>query len=257
MTSFYVNHYRLLREACFRMLLHGVRYDLAEAQRKAKALTERKDNIKDELDKLSVTWDDKKQKEVSHKLYAEDRHRSPELLKLLEEKRQREVEKKAIPKDKKAERKLALAAVREVASRIKDCRDSGRDVTIARGTGLSDQKIANFLYGTLQLPPHKKKRKDTGKITVTVDDVTLKKIKQGRQSIAPLVDLIIEHRKCNKLLSYLDEEKLDEDGRMRSFYKPYGTQTGRLSSSETPIDTGWNAQNTDRTLKYLLLPDEG
>ena len=49
-------------------------------------------------------------------------------------------------------------------------------------------------------------------------------------------------------------EQLDEDGRMRSIYK-FTTEAGRLASAKNPMGTGMNAQNQDRKLRYLYIPD--
>ncbi len=228
-------------------MCHGVRYDTVAAKERAVELAARKDAIKAELDTFTG----------GHKLYAESRHRSPKLLKLMAEKRRLTEAKNAIPKTDKAARKEATAGIKRAGEEVKALRARGDDVTIERGTGLSDQRIAAYLYGTLALPSHRKRRKDTGKVTVTVDDITLKKVAMAAREYEGLIKLILEHRKCNKLLGYLDESHLDADGRLRSLYKPFGTQTGRLSSAENPNGTGRNMQNDARELKYLLLPNEG
>lgn len=245
--SFYGDQYLAVREACFRLLCHGVRFDIVGAKEKATTLAARKDVIKDELDVFTG----------GYKLYAEQRHRSPALLRLMEQKRYLVEKKNALPKADKAGRKAVLAQIKGLTAETVDLKARGLAVVVERGTGLSDQRIATYLYGTLGLPAHRKRRKDTGKVTVTVDDITLKKVAMAAPQYSGLVKLILEHRKCNKLLGYLDEAHVDSDGRLRSLYKPFGTQTGRLSSAENPLGTGTNLQNFDRTLKYLLLPDEG
>jgi len=166
-------------------------------------------------------------------------------------------QKNALPKTDKAGRKALITSIKGAGEEVKALRARGEDVVVERGVGLSDQRIASYLYGTLGLPSHRKRRKDTGKVTVTVDDITLKKVSMASPQYAGLIRLVLEHRKANKLLGYLDEAHLDPDGRLRSTYKPFGTQTGRLSSSENPLGTGRNLQNDARELKYLLLPDAG
>lgn len=245
--SFYELQYRLVRSACFRLLCHGVRYDVAEAQRRAVELLARKEIIKTELDVFTG----------GYKLYAEHRHRSPALLALMADKKHLTEQKNALPKSDKAGRKALISSIKSTSEESKALKAAGDDVVIERGTGLSDQRIASYLYGTLALPSHRKRRKDTGKVTVTVDDITLKKVAMAAPQYGGLIKLILEHRKATKLLGYLDEAHLDSDGRLRSTYKPFGTQTGRLSSAENPLGTGTNLQNFDRTLKYLLIPDEG
>jgi len=245
--SFYELQYRLVRDACFRLLCHGVRYDVQEAKRRSVELLLRKDSIKDELDGFTG----------GYKLYAEHRHRSDALLKLMSRKKSLTEQKNALPKSDKVGRKAFIASIKGASEETKALKERGEDVVVERGTGLSDQRIASYLYGTLALPSHRKRRKDTGKVTVTVDDITLKKVSMAAPQYSGLIRLILEHRKATKLLGYLDEAHLDSDGRLRSTYKPFGTQTGRLSSAENPLGTGTNLQNFDRTLKYLLIPDEG
>ena len=227
-----------VRQACFRLLVHGVRFDTARRKRRADELLLRKDAVKAELDAFTG----------GHKLYAERRHRSPKLIHLLDKKRKLTEEKNALPKTDKAGRKAYTASIKGASEEIKELKASGDAVVIERGVGLSDQRIAAYLYGTLGLPSHKKRRKDTGKVTVTVDDITLKKVRMAAPQYSDLIRLIWEHRKANKLLGYLDEAHVDADGRLRSTYKPFGTQTGRLSSAENPLGTGTNLQNFDRDL---------
>ena len=245
--SFLEDQYHQVRESCFRLLCHGVRYDVAEAQRRAGELLLRKDAIKTELDTFTG----------GHKLYAEARHRSPKLLRLMTRKKALTEQKNALPKTDKLARKDILQHIKQLAEETKALKVAGEDVVVERGTGLSDQKIAAYLYGTLGLPSHRKRRKDTGKVTVTVDDITLKKVSMAARQYEGLIRLILEHRKANKLLSYLDESRVDADGRMRSLFRPFGTQTGRLSSTENPLGSGSNLQNTARELKYLFIPDAG
>lgn len=245
--NFYRDHYIRVRQATFALLCHGVRFDVEGAKQKAVELNARKEQVKNELDGLTN----------GYPLYSVARHKSDKLNQLLAEKRRLVDEKNAIPKSSKSERKAKLAECKEAALLLRQCRDDGSSVEVERGVGLSDQRIIFYLYTTLKCPPHKKKNKQTGKISLTADDVALKKTAMNRPELQQLTELILEHRKCNKLLGYLAEGIVDPDGRMRSFYKPFGTQTGRLSSSSNPLDTGTNAQNFDRSLKYLLIPDAG
>lgn len=246
--SLYYRAYYRLRRPLLAMLFHGVRWDKDEAEKVKVKLAKRKDEIKRELDS-----------QAGVKLYTVTTHRSAELITLYEVQREIKATYNAIPKTDRQERKQYKAVVDGIGSAIRDCRDTGRGVEEEIGDGLSDQKIAAYLYGTLGLPPFKKKRKDSGKVTVTVDDTALKKTKMRHPEHIKLIDLIIEHRRCNKLIStYLNPDKLLSplDGRFHSHYKTFGTQTGRLSSSSDPWDFGGNSQNQDREFKWLFLPDE-
>ena len=138
---------------------------------------------------------------------------------------------------------------------VRACREAGSDRLVEIGTGLSDDKIAKYFYVDMGVPAIKKKRKESGKITPCTDDIALKKVRMRRPDLAKQTLLIAQHRKCNTLLKYVDENKVSKDGRIRTMYKPFGTQSGRLASSEAPDGFGTNLQNFDRTLKTLLLPD--
>ncbi|MDE2233252.1 MAG: hypothetical protein KGJ90_03945 [Patescibacteria group bacterium] len=228
-------------------MLHGVRFDLAMAKTKAIELNERKNTIKAEL--LNLT--------DGFKLWSEASHLTLEVKRLLEAARLKKAQYDAIDKKDRAARKAFKPELDATKEAIKACRSIGRDKFVEIGTGLSDDKIAKYLYEHLKLPAAKKRRKDSSKVTVTVDEIALKKLRQKYSRYSGLIQLILEHRKCNKLLSYLDASKVDKDGRIRCQYKPFGTQSGRLSSSENPLGTGTNLQNLDRSLKTVLLPDEG
>ena len=230
------------------MMFRGVAWDKKAAEEEREKLSRRKDEIKKELDLLTGV-----------PLYVVNEHRSEELLCLYEIQRNLKAEYDAIPKTEKGLRKSFKPCLGGIAEAIKDCRAAGRGVRVEIGNGLSDQRIAAFLYGELKLPPFKKKRKDSGKVTVTVDDTALKKTKMRFQEHTTLIDLILEHRRCNKLCStYLNPERLlhPSDGRFHSHLKTFGTQTGRLSSSSDPDGYGGNMQNIDREFKWLFYPHE-
>jgi DNA polymerase I-like protein with 3'-5' exonuclease and polymerase domains len=61
----------------------------------------------------------------------------------------------------------------------------------------------------------------------------------------------------HKLYSTYITAKVDEDGRMRSDYKQFGTQfvPGRLSSSSTLWDSGMNLQNQPEMLRGMFIAD--
>lgn len=228
-------------------MVHGVRYDVAMAAAKATELTERKVAIKAEL--LELTG--------GIKLWSETKHRSPELIDLLAKQRSLKEQYNAIPKEDKAGRKAFKPQVEEAASAVRTCRADGKDSIIEIGTGLSDDKICDYLYTTLKLTVIKKRRKESQTSTPTADDIALKKLRIKYPQHTKLFQLIMEHRKANKLMGYLNPELLSPDGRMHCMYKPMGTQSGRLSSSEDPYGYGTNLQNFDGSLKTLLIPDEG
>lgn len=244
--SLYFKAYYLLRRPLIDMMFRGVAWDREAAKLERVKLSARKDEIKQKLDARCGIH-----------LYTITKHRSEDLQILYSCARDIRAEYKSIPKLDRTGRKAYRSVVDGIAEAIRECSDSGRGTTFEIGDGLSDAKIAYFLYEVLELPKHKKRRKDSGKVTVTVDDTALKKLKMFRPVHAELINLILEHRRCNKLCStYLNPEKLlhPRDGRFHSHYKTFGTQTGRLSSSGDPDGYGGNAQNLDREFKWLMLP---
>lgn len=69
--------------------------------------------------------------------------------------------------------------------------------------------------------------------------------------------LILDYRRLNKLKStYLDVE-LGDDGRLHGAFKPVGTDSGRLSCTQTYDERGANLQNLDRRVWRHVLADEG
>ena len=245
-TSLYYKAYYLLRRPLIDMMFRGVAWDKEAAEKEREKLSARKDEIKRKLDERCGIH-----------LYTVDEHRSDDLVSLYACQRAIKADYAAIPKTDRAGRKAFKTVVEGISLAIKDCVAEGRGKSYEIGDGLSDQKIAHFLYEVLELPAFKKRRKDTGKVTVTVDDTALKKTKMRRPIHSELIDLILEHRRCNKLCStYLNPDKLlhPRDGRFHSHYKPFGTQTGRLSSSGDPDGYGGNSQNQDREFKWLFIP---
>jgi len=242
--SWFIRHYVDLHDACLKLMYHGVRYDLEGAKIKYAEFMTKKDSLKNEI--LALTR--------GVKLWSEKIHRSDELVALYEAQKALKASYDAIAKTDKAGRKAFKPQLVEIADQIRVCRESGRGQSVEVGSGLSDDKIIEWFVGQgVKIPS---KRRQGGKVTETVDDIALKRIAQRYPKQTPLVLLIQQHRKCNTLLKYVDENKIDKDGRIRCQYKPAATQNARLSSAENPLGTGTNLQNFDRSLKELLLPDQ-
>lgn len=76
----------------------------------------------------------------------------------------------------------------------------------------------------------------------------------ARNMLYALNRYLTEH----KLYSTYISSKVDEDGRMRSDYKQYGTQwvPGRLSSSQTLWGSGMNLQNQPERLRNMFIADD-
>ncbi len=87
----------------------------------------------------------------------------------------------------------------------------------------------------------------------TTDDKAMSRI--FRKFELPEARLVQECRALRKLLGTYLEVEYDDDRRLRCFYDPRGTTSGRLSSSKTIFDKGLNFQNLDPRFKGFLVPD--
>lgn len=119
--------------------------------------------------------------------------------------------------------------------------------------GLSNTKIARYLYETLRLP--KQTDRSTGSVT-TKEVVVRKLMLRHPEKLNVAGTAILDHRRTAKLMEYLDEGNMDEDGRVRCTFK-FTTDTGRFASSKSPKGTGRNLQNIDRELRGIFLPEPG
>jgi hypothetical protein len=181
-----------------------------------------------------------------YKLYKTDRHRSTAYVELLARRR------RDIAAGNKVAAKSTTAEIKALTPDEK--------VTVTIGDGLSNDRIAKWLYGEMgEGKRHKKGR-------VTADEIALRRVRLATRNdtVKAVIDLILEHRKCEKLASYVDVSKLGPDGRMHSFYKVSGTDTGRLASASFTdatdklkgmpvLGVGANLQN--QTIKHVFVPD--
>src|SRR5438094_878958 len=118
---------------------------------------------------------------------------------------------------------------------------------------LSRLAVTKLLYDQLKLPKHF--NPDTGSLSADVFVIQRLTHKYPKK-MSEIGPLILTHRKQEKLLSFLDPEKVDADGRFRSSYG-FDPSTGRFSSSPNPMGTGDNAQNQDRRVRDTFLADAG
>lgn len=117
----------------------------------------------------------------------------------------------------------------------------------------SPKQLAEYFYGRLGQPAYKKRGKNGS--SITTDNLAMKRLARKGFKAA---DLILEIRSRIKLAStYLNIEKLDDDGRLRCSYNPVGTRFSRLSSSENIFGKGGNQQNWPHEIMDVMLPDEG
>ena len=118
---------------------------------------------------------------------------------------------------------------------------------------LSSKKVVEFLYKTLRIPEVRSRK--TGR--ATADEVTIRRLMLNKATATRMVEvgpLILADRRLQKLLEFTDPARLDEDGRFRCSYS-FITDTGRLASRENPKGTGGNAQNIDRAVRRVFVPD--
>lgn len=113
----------------------------------------------------------------------------------------------------------------------------------------SPKQCTAHFYGTRGIKPYISRK--TG--NPTCDDKALARI--VRRYNLPEARLIQEIRSLNKLLSTYLDLRYDNDRRLRCFYNPRGTTTGRLSSSKTVRETGLNMQNLHPAFLEFLVPD--
>lgn len=115
----------------------------------------------------------------------------------------------------------------------------------------SSYQIMNYFYNELGITPYKNRK--TGKPSSDIN--ALKRISRRGYKAA---QILLKIRGLSKRIStYLNIEKVDKDGRMRSSYKPVGAETGRLSSGTTIFGTGGNQQNIPHDILRFFMFDEG
>jgi uracil-DNA glycosylase family 4 len=123
---------------------------------------------------------------------------------------------------------------------------------------LSTKKLRAFLYDKLGLPPMTKGVK--GEQKITTDEIAVRKyqLKFGRKrpEVNEACQLILDHRRSDKLRSFYAAKTCDEDSRIRCSYS-IAPESGRLSSSKNPMGSGMNLQNVDREARDHFIPDEG
>lgn len=124
-------------------------------------------------------------------------------------------------------------------------------------SSLSNDKVKHYLYEVLGLPVQERQRKGKGEKSSSADELAVRKLMlKYPGKLQATGDLILEHKRKGKLREFYAEDRVDNDGRFRSSYS-MNTEAGRLSSSSNPNGGGSNAQNIDREIRDMFLPDEG
>lgn len=93
--------------------------------------------------------------------------------------------------------------------------------------------------------PHKYDPK-TQKSRPTTDRDALEKISKADPDLSPICNIIMAYQNRAKMLTVLQPELFDQDGRCRTGYKIAGTVTDRFSSGKNCLWTGMNMQNIKR-----------
>lgn len=123
-------------------------------------------------------------------------------------------------------------------------------------TGLSTAKLKKFLYETLRLPKQYAKNAAKEKV-VSTGEIAVRRLMQRfprNEQLQEVGRRILRHREVKQLSTFVKDSIGGKDGRVRCLYSPY-TDTGRLTSSETPRGEGRNLQNIDRTLRDIFVAD--
>ena len=121
---------------------------------------------------------------------------------------------------------------------------------------ISPAKLKKYFYEDLKLPQQMRRRGRNEK-TASVDEVAVRTLMlRFPQQVGPVGELYLRSQRCSQLLAFLQEARVDEDKRFRSTYK-FTTTSGRLASAANPKGTGANAQNQDRDIREIFIPDEG
>jgi len=115
-------------------------------------------------------------------------------------------------------------------------------------------QLKNLLYGTLQIPPIKK-RNAKGSYEPTVNRDALEQLSAYFYA-QPIVSHVLRLRDIGKKIGVL-KTGIDSDGRMRTSYNIAGTTTGRFSSSLSDFGTGTNLQNIEELLRSVFVADSG
>jgi uracil-DNA glycosylase family 4 len=114
----------------------------------------------------------------------------------------------------------------------------------------SPAQLRRYFYETLGLAPYKNRKTKNDSVNA---DALKRLARKGRKEAS----ILLEIRKLSKLKGTYLEIKFDEDQRLRCSYNPVGTESGRLSSSQTIFGTGANLQNIPYEIRNYMLFDAG
>lgn len=134
------------------------------------------------------------------------------------------------------------------------------DTAIGRPLNVNSPKqVKEFLYDELGLPPiygwGKKDGKKAKVLSADEDAIT----QLQKQTNNPVLGIILEIRGLVKLLGTYVRAELESNNRICTSYKISGTETGRLSSSQSVYNRGTNIQNIPRdpSIRSIFIADPG
>lgn len=139
---------------------------------------------------------------------------------------------------------------KQVAAEIREIKSELASIVGPTFNPGSPEQVMEHFYVTRRLKPYINRQTKRP----TSDDKALARI--YRKTNLPEAKLIQRFRSLSKLSSTYLEFNCDEDGRLRCVYNIKGTTTSRLSSMQTPIDTGMNNQNIHPRFRSFMVPDD-
>ncbi len=118
----------------------------------------------------------------------------------------------------------------------------------------SPKQLGEILFVKLGLKP--KNQKKTGSGAMSTKESELEKMRE----MHPIIDLVIEYREFQKLLStYIDviPNLLGKDGRLHAKFLQAGTTTGRLASQEPNLQNIPNESELGRNIRKAFVAEKG
>jgi uracil-DNA glycosylase family 4 len=113
----------------------------------------------------------------------------------------------------------------------------------------SSAQVQNYFYNIKGEKPYLDRK--TGR--PTADKNAIKRLSRKGYEEAKLLQ---EISSLSYMKSHFLDVTLDTDNRLRCSFNPVGTESGRLSSSETIFDTGTNMQNLPMEFRKYLIADD-
>lgn len=118
----------------------------------------------------------------------------------------------------------------------------------------SPKQLMYLFYEVMAIKPVLKRKAD-GTYGPTVERKALEKLRMHYYAL-PIIDHILALRDITKKIEVL-LTRVDSDGRIRTSFNIAGTNTGRMSSSNSDFDSGRNLQNIDERLRSVFVADPG